>query len=115
MATLPLIPAQSSTFTRVYRKREMRLGDGYSQRVPDGINATEWTATLNFENLSQTDFSTLLTFMDSIGSWGYFTYITPDGNTTKFSIIQDQTSITALAALIWTVSVQARQEWDIGS
>jgi phage-related protein len=91
----------------------MRLGDGFSQRVADGINASGWNATFRFENLSSTDFATLLSFTDAIGSWGYFTYATPDGATTKFSIMPDQMSITAQSGSVWTVSISARTEWDL--
>jgi phage-related protein len=115
MAALPLQSyiAQSSSFQRTYRRREMRLGDGFSQRVQDGLNAAGWKGTINFENLNATDFGTLITFLDSVGSWGTFDYTPPVSATSyKWSVDPAGPSISTPGGNIFNVSIQARTEFD---
>jgi phage-related protein len=115
MAALPLQTyiAQSTSFSRTYRKRELRLGDGFSQRVQDGLNAAGWKGTINYENLSLTDFNTLISFLDGIGSWGTFDY-TPTGaaSSSKFSVDAAGPTITATAGNLFNVAFQCRSEYD---
>ena len=116
MAALPLQSsiAQTSTFTKVYRKREMRLGDGYSQRVPDGLNSTYWTCKIDYSPLLAADYATLVSFLDGIGSWGTFDYTPPGApSSCKFSVDQQSVTITVLAGGNAQLSFTGRQEFDL--
>jgi phage-related protein len=116
MSALPLQTqiAQTTKFERGYRKREMRLGEGFSNRVQDGLNAIVWKGTVDYVNLSQANLTTLLTFIDGIGSWGYFDY-TPNGSSTscKFSVDAAGLSISTTGGQLFNVSFTCRQEYDL--
>jgi len=92
----------------------MRLGDGYAQRGPDGLNPVEWHGNIVYENMNSTDFATLITFLDGIGSWGTFDYQPPGASaTSKFSIDPAGPSISISAGNVYSVQFACRNEWDI--
>src|SRR4051794_9813207 len=106
MAALPLqnLISQQTTFTKGYRSIQMRLGDGYSQRAPDGLNPVEWKGNIVYENMSLTDFTTLVTFLDTIGSWGTFDYQPPGASgASKFSVDPAGPSISISAGSVYSV------------
>src|SRR3954470_14706396 len=116
MAALPLQAniSQQTTFTKGYRSIQMRLGDGYSQHAPDGLNPVEWRGNIVYDNMNSTDFATLITFLDTIGSWGTFDYQPPGASSTsKFSVDPAGPSISISAGNIYSVQFACRNEWDI--
>lgn len=115
MAALPLQThiSQASTFSKGYRKREMRLGDGYSMRVQDGINAVMWTGTFVFPNLTLAELSILMSFLDGIGSWGTFDYTPPGAPASVKWAVSDQGPAITNKGLHYDVSFSARQEYDL--
>lgn len=84
MTALPLTDriSQSSTRTRKNRVLSASFGDGYSQEAPDGTNpqVDEWS--LQFDYLTSSERSTLVTALEAVGSWGVLTW-TPPGETSK--------------------------------
>lgn len=116
MAALPLQSqiSQSSNFTKMYKSRVMRLGDGYSNRVQDGLNSIYYTGTIVFNNLGSTDYSTLMTFIDGIGTWGTFDYQPPGAAAScKFAVDQNAVKITPGAGSLVSVQIGVRQEFDL--
>lgn len=116
MAAIPLqnMISQESNFTKGFRRREMRLGDGFSSRVQDGLNSTMWQSTLVYPNLTTTEYTTLRTFIDGIGSWGTFDYTPPGSSTSvKWSINPDGMQVTPVSGDHYTVTIACRQEWDL--
>lgn len=70
------------------RVRETKFGDGYSQRVQDGINYMNESWDLTFNNRSFTDISTMRTFLEGKGGVVAFTW-TPPGETEIKVICRD--------------------------
>ncbi|MEN3813335.1 phage tail protein [Chromobacterium piscinae] len=68
----PLFGGSSSVRARV---KEARLGDGYVQRVPDGINATPRVRKLTFA-AGQAEADAIEAFLERHGGarWFWFTY-----------------------------------------
>ena len=115
MAALPLqtFISQQSSRVRKYRVIEVRLGDGYSQRTADGLNAAEDSWTIVWENLTTTDRTTLMTFFDTVGSWSVFTWMAPGDSVTKKWRIQSDVNERAKAGNLYDISVKVRQEFDL--
>lgn len=66
------------------REVEVRFGDGYSQRAPDGLNPEESTHELTFSGLDETTASDIITFLrGNVGS--SFTW-TPLGTSTPIKV-----------------------------
>jgi phage-related protein len=64
----------STAFSSTYRTLVTSYSDGYSARMPDGINNKVWSASIVYSNKSSTQVTTVLNALDAIGGWDYFTY-----------------------------------------
>lgn len=114
-AAMPLTSkiSQSSTRTRTYRINAVKYGNGYEQRSPDGINFIEDKWTINWENISSSDYSTLQTALDAAGGWDYFTW-TAFGDSTSKKWVQDgPVSLTPVSGNFYSVSCPFRQVFDL--
>ena len=102
--------SQSSSKTRKNRVLSARFGDGYSQEAPDGTNTLvdEWT--INYENLSSTNRSTLTAALDAVGSWDYFTWTAPgDSSSKKWKVTTDGYQEHAISGSLYNINFKLRQ------
>lgn len=114
IASYPSIPfSQSSTFEYDERILESRFGDGYSQRVGDGINTQFQKGTLVHENISQTDYNTLLAFWKSVGRISVFNITDPKDGTTLKVRFTSPWSVSALSGNIYSVSASVEQDFGL--
>mgnify|MGYP006277525375 CR=1 FL=1 len=65
------------------RIREVRFGDGYTQRVQDGINYMNESWDLSFNNRTFTDINAMVTFLETKGAVLAFTWTPPGGSEVK--------------------------------
>ena len=106
--------SQSSVGSTSYRWNVARLGDGYEQRVPDGINyqMRKWMVT--FDNLTASEFTTMTTFLDTAGTGDFITW-TPPGYVTQLKWVLDgEVSVNVKAGNLYAVSFPVRQVYDVG-
>jgi len=61
-----------------------QFGDGYSQRLSDGINVDLKQFDLTFNNLPTTDMTTIKDFLEARGGWEQFDWTPPDGVLGKY-------------------------------
>jgi len=57
-----------------------KFGDGYSQRVPDGLNFMDKELTLTWDALDLVQFSEILSFLESHAGYLSFYYTFPGEN-----------------------------------
>jgi phage-related protein len=100
--------SQSSNTKVSFRTIESQFGNGFSQRTPDGINnrIEEWS--IIWENIRSSERDTILTALDSVGSWDYLTW-----GTKKYIVTQDGYTITEKSGDIYDVSVALKQVFDV--
>jgi len=77
-----------SAFERTPRIMEASFGDGYSQPLPDGINAFEERWNLSFSNRPKADIDTLRTFLDAVGNHISFNWTAPDDVSAKKWVVK---------------------------
>lgn len=113
-AALPLSTAisQTSESTRDYRVLEMHYGNGYSQRAADGLNSVIDSWNVTWENISATDFNTVMTALDAAKGTDYFTWTAPGDSTSKKWIVS-QVSRRMLSGSIYSVSATLKQVFDL--
>lgn len=75
--TPPVNPSYSATKDVSYRTKQSNFGDGYSQRVGDGINVVQRKFTMDFENMLPADADTLETFFNGLYGVLPFFYTLP--------------------------------------
>jgi phage-related protein len=113
-AALPLSTeiSQASSASTEFRILRSQYGNGYDQRVADGINSTKQTWSAQWDNLNSTDFSTLITAFDTAKGVDYFTWTPPGSGSSKKFIVLSY-SITAKSGTIYDVSASLEQVFDL--
>lgn len=106
--------SQASAGATTYRWNVARLGDGYEQRVPDGINYQMRKWTITYDNLSTNDFTTIQTFLDNAGQGQYFTWTPPGYAVSLKWVLDGDVNVNVKSGNIYTVSFPVRQVYDIG-
>lgn len=117
--TAPVLPlqtkiSQSSNGGTKYRLNTMVFGDGYSQRTPDGINYVVKNYQLAWDNIDLTDYTTLLTFFDTIGDGRYFTWQPPGVGTTLKWVLASEVKTNVRSGGVYGVQVSVLQTFDLG-
>ena len=114
MAAHPLQPfSQSSTFQVKQRIKKAQFGDGYSQRVGDGLNNKYVEGVLVNENITQTQLNTLMSFWETNGLITSFDITLPYNSQTIKVVFTSGPSITASAGGIYTVSQEVMQDFNL--
>lgn len=60
-----------------FRAQVAQMGDGYEQRIADGINVKRWEVSLVWRVLSYEDADELVAFFESHPKWRAFRYVLP--------------------------------------
>lgn len=68
---------RSSTESSTPRVRKFNFGDGYEQRITDGINPLEQSFTVSFKNRTLTQANNLASFFETKGAVTSFAYSPP--------------------------------------
>lgn len=77
-----IIPDKSLSRAVQPRIRVAQFGDGYQQRLADGINNLGETFTLNFMNRDKTEADDIIAFFDTKAGVSNFDFTIPDTNST---------------------------------
>lgn len=105
--------AQSSAGTIAFRRKSMAFGDGYSQRVPDGLNYTQRKWTINWMHVNQAEFDTLNSFVHAHGGGAWF-YWQPPGVPAPIKwVIDGDTKWVQNSGNIYTVTITISQVYDL--
>ncbi len=113
---MPLTECISQTTAFSYEANiiKAQFGDGYEQRIPNGINYKRDLISIVWENLSQAQKTTVLNAL-ATARYGadYITY-TPPGESTAKKFVQDgQWQTQTDGGNIFTISVPFRQVFDL--
>jgi phage-related protein len=90
------------------REVEVRFGDGYSQRAPDGLNPEESTHELTFSELDEVTANDIITFLR--GNVGASFSWTPLGTSTAIKVKCTRFNRTLDAGFRYTFTVSATFE-----
>jgi len=74
------VPDKSMTKNSTPRVLVASFGDGYEQRIADGINTLNETYSLNFANRLKADIDDIVAFLDVKKGVSSFPLILPDSN-----------------------------------
>jgi len=85
-ATVGIDPSQYFKKTSQPRIREISYGDGYAQRISDGINNFKESWSLSFTNRTISDVNTMSAFLTARNGVESFTW-TPPGEVVAYKVI----------------------------
>ena len=106
MAAFPIAnPKYDYTITRQPTVNVISFGDGFEQRLTEGLNQNPITLNLKFD-LSQTDSTTAINFLNArITDGASFTFLVPNENVTKnFVCLSYNTAVPFLNRVTLTCS-----------
>ena len=111
MATFSIAPDYGVQMSVKPRVRQAAYGDGYTQRVADGINTQpeEWALTFSARTTSERD--TILAFLEARNGVESFDWTSPAGTVGKF-ICPEWTYVPANTAT-HTITAKFTQVFDL--
>jgi phage-related protein len=74
------LPDRSLTKTTTPKVRTSIFGDGYSQRIAQGINSLEQNFNVAFQNRTKAEIDDISTFLDTVKGVTAFNFTYPDTN-----------------------------------
>lgn len=106
-----VVPSQNSVKTIEQSVTEIQMGNGYLQRVPNGINYLRDHISIEWQNLNQTDTNTVNVFLDSLEAGDYFTWTSPFDTVQKKYILEGGRSINVMSGSVYTITQKVKQVW----
>jgi phage-related protein len=103
-------PSYTPQLLRKPRVLQASFGDGYVQRVADGINNNPASWALKFSGRTQSEASAILAFFDALAGVGAFSWTDPNGFAGKW-ICQEYGS-TRTTPLSYEVTATFVQVYD---
>lgn len=105
--------AQGASQKIQYKYKEVKFGDGYTQRAKDGINNKQQNWDIVWVNVNATEKATILTAFDTAKGVDYFTW-QPPGESSSLKFIQTgDLSFAIKSGTLWDISVNLQQVFDI--
>lgn len=95
-----------------FRVNTIQYGNGYSQRAVDGLNAKVDSWTLDWDNLYESEFESLVTAFDAAGGADYFTWTAPGDSSAKKFIVPKYTR-RIVAGNMFSISATLNQVFDL--
>ena len=99
--TLVATPDRSMAKTSTPRVLSATFGDGYEQRIADGINTLMETYNLHFKTRTSTDIDDIVAFLDAQKGVSKFLLTMPDTNNTTRTGERDVLVISTAYSLVY--------------
>lgn len=113
MATFPdIAPDYGASKASQPTVRSVQMGDGYVQRLTFGLNQDPKQWSLTWENLSDTDTSTIETFLEARGGSESFDWSPPDDSST-YKWICSSWSKTMVVSGLNTIQATFQEVFDL--
>jgi phage-related protein len=81
----PIKQSPGTKSTPIVKIKKAEFGDGYTQRMPDGLNHIRQSTTLTWDSLLEADADTIVAFFEAHGGTTPFYYALRDGVTRKWT------------------------------
>lgn len=79
--TFTALPSYGTSSTRQPKVKAVRFGDGYEQRIQDGINSDKQVWSLQFTNRDSADIDSIESDLASLKGVDYFLWTPPRSST----------------------------------
>ena len=110
--TPPLAPSRTSSQARTPRVLLAQYGDGYEQRLQDGLNTRGLTVTAIWGALTHADADTIVAFFEARAGVEPFTYTMPPSSTNRRWVCSEWTR-TEIDDLASSITAAWREVFDI--
>lgn len=113
MTTLPDIQPDNVSSRKSTKARVVRtnFGDGYSQRIGDGLNAVRDEWNVQWTNITAADKETLVQFFEGLAGVTSFQW-TPQGDSAAKNFTCAEWNVTPKNAYYYSLTAKFTQEFD---
>lgn len=108
--TPPVAPSPGTSDTIKIKKLEAEFGDGYSQAIPDGLNNLRREISLDWDLLTPTQSSQIITFFRARKGCEPF-YWTPSDETTPLKWVCDEWTERRIDGGMRSISAKFKQSF----
>jgi phage-related protein len=110
MTAFTWLPSYGATRDKTVRQLEARFGDGYSQRVGDGINIIKRVWNVPFDYRTQSEADAIDAYLELYSGGASFAWTDPDGYTGKW--ICRQWNRTPVSATVFSIAAVFEQVFE---
>lgn len=89
------------------------FGNGYEQRVPNGINYKREMWSVEWSGLTTSEKNAIETFLNAISAGDYTTWTSPLDSTSKKFVLDGEWMISDIGGAIWSITANFRQVYDV--
>ena len=107
---IDVIPDKGFTRQTSARTRVTTFGNGYEQRITEGINPLQNIFTANFSLRTSAEMNTIKSFLETNKGVTSFTFTTPEGETPK--VVCENYTITYAYDGFYTLSATFREVFE---
>lgn len=115
MATLfPTIAvSQASSRSSARDMVAVKYGNGYEQRLPNGINYKRDMWSVSWDGLNTTDKNTIVSFINTVSDGSTIQWTSPFDTTEKKYVLEGDWSISDTNGAIYSIQITLRQVYDL--
>ena len=95
-----------------HRVLTAKFGDGYEQRVKNGINIKNDNFNLSFKNRASTEINKIAAFLDNYAGKNFVLTITDYAGDTAMKVVCEDYTITYLQPTIHTLTCKVRRVYE---
>lgn len=112
---LQVLPDKGLTRQAIPRVLRVQFGDGYEQRIAEGLNALQETYNISYANRPKDEIDDIAAFMDDKKGVTKFNYVIPDTNNsgeTTIKVVCDQYNLTYVNDSSYTFTATFRRVYE---
>jgi len=115
VGSLQVLPDKGLTRQSTPRVLRVQFGDGYEQRVAEGLNSLQETYNIAYSNRPKAEIDDIVAFMDDKKGVTKFDYVIPDtnnGGETTIKVVCEQYNLTYVNDSSYTFTATFRRVYE---
>ena len=115
VGSLQVLPDRGLTRQSTPRVLKVQFGDGYEQRIAEGLNSSQETYQISYSNRPKAEIDDIAAFMDEKKGVTSFNYVIPDtnnGGETTIKVVCDQYNLVYVSDSSYTFTATFRRVYE---
>ena len=115
VGSLQVLPDKGLTRQSTPRVLKVQFGDGYEQRIAEGLNSSQESYQISYSNRPKAEIDDIAAFMDEKKGVTSFNYVSPDtnnGGETTIKVVCDQYNLVYVSDSSYTFTATFRRVYE---
>ena len=115
VGSLQVLPDKGLTRQSTPRVLKVQFGDGYEQRIAEGLNSSNENYQISYSNRPKAEIDDIAAFMDEKKGVTSFNYVIPDtnnGGETTIKVVCDQYNLVYVSDSSYTFTATFRRVYE---